>query len=109
MKADYAPDDRNAYTSDFQVTFFDIGLFPRREQDMTSLGYTRPLSVRSSAIMSARRGWKRRRASTPSPVARPARDERYLLDQRYHPQDNPTLVPKHESAVLWQSSMYWNF
>ena len=22
-----------------------------------------------------------------------------LLDQRYHRQDNPTLVPKHESAV----------
>ncbi len=41
MKADYAPDDRNAYTSDFRVTFFDIGLFPGREQDMTSLGYTR--------------------------------------------------------------------
>ena len=110
VKADYAPDDRNAYTSDFQVTFFDIGLFPGREQDMTSLGYTRSFISKKFRDYVGEAGMEAPQSINAISLSHALRVTKgiYWINGITW-QDNPTLVPKHESAVLWQSSMYWNF
>lgn len=109
-KADYAPDDRNAYTGDVQVTLFDIGLFPGRPRDMTSLGYTRSFISHKfrdyvgEANLSAPKSIN---ALSLSHAFRLTRGIYWINGVTW--QDNPNLVPKHESAVLWQSTMYLNF
>lgn len=110
VKADYAPDDRNAYTSDFQVTFFDIGLFPGREQDMTSLGYIRSFISKKFRDYVGEAGMEAPQSINAISLSHALRVTKgiYWINGITW-QDNPTLVPKHESAVLWQSSMYWNF
>ena len=40
-KVNYAPDDRNLYTKDFQLTSFYLGPFDSRPADMASVGFTR--------------------------------------------------------------------
>lgn len=109
-KVNYAPDDRNAYTSDFQVTLFDIGLFPGRQQDMTSLGYTRSFishKFRDSLKPADLEAQKSINAISLSHAFRLVTGIYWINGITW--QDNPTLVPKRDDAILYQSSMYWNF
>ncbi|WP_049293127.1 carbohydrate porin [Franconibacter helveticus] len=109
-KVNYAPDDRNAYTSDFQVTLFDIGLFPGRPQDMTSLGYTRSFiskKFRTSLEPAGLEAPQSINAVSLSHALRLVQGIYWINGITW--QDNPTLVPRRDDAVLFQSSMYWNF
>ena len=109
-KVNYAPDDRNAYASDFQVTLFDIGLFPGRQNDMTSLGYTRSFishKFRDSLKPAGLEAPETINAISLSHAFRLVKGIYWINGITW--QDNPTLVPKRDDAILYQSSMYWNF
>ncbi|HCM5830592.1 carbohydrate porin [Klebsiella pneumoniae] len=110
-KTSGAKDDRNPYANDFQMTMFDIGLFPGRDTDMISLGYTR--SWTSSKFRSFIGNETQQKV--PNVI------NAVSLSYAYHVipgiylingltwQDNPTLVPEHNDAMLWQTSVNITF
>lgn len=109
-KANWAPKDRNAYNGDFQVTLFDIGLFPGRPRDMTSLGFTRSFISKDFREVLGDQGLEPADTITAVSLSHAFRVTKgiYWINGLTY-QDNPTLVPKRGDAFLWQTSMYWNF
>ncbi len=109
-KASWAPKDRNAYNGDVQVTLFDIGLFPGRPRDMTSLGFTRSFISKDFREALGEQGLEPADTITAVSLSHAFRVTKgiYWINGLTY-QDNPTLVPKRGDAFLWQTSMYWNF
>ena len=109
-KANWAPKDRNAYNGDFQITLFDIGLFPGRPRDMTSMGFTRSFISKDFREALGRQGLEPADSITAVSLSHAFRVTKglYWINGLTY-QDNPTLVPKRGDAFLWQTSMYWNF
>ncbi|MDT8923120.1 MULTISPECIES: carbohydrate porin [Pseudomonas] len=109
-KASWAPKDRNAYNGDVQFTLFDIGLFPGRPRDMTSIGFTRSFISKDFRDVMGERGLAPADTITAVSLSHAFRVTKgiYWINGFTY-QDNPTLVPKRGDAFLWQTSMYWNF
>ncbi|MFJ4348707.1 carbohydrate porin [Pseudomonas sp. NPDC089401] len=109
-KASWAPEDRNAYHGDIQATLYDIGLFPGRPRDMTSLGFTRSFISKDFREALGQQGLEPADTITAVSLSHAFRVTKgiYWINGFTY-QDNPTLVPKRGDAFLWQTSMYWNF
>ncbi|HGM6307914.1 carbohydrate porin [Pseudomonas putida] len=109
-KASWAPEDRNAHHGDIQATLFDIGLYPGRPRDMTSLGFTRSFISKDFQEALGEQGLEPADTITAVSLSHAFRVSEgiYWINGLTY-QDNPTLVPKRGDAFLWQTSMYWNF
>lgn len=109
-KVNWAPKDRNAYNGDFQVTLFDIGLFPGRPRDMTSLGFTKSFISSDFREYLGNRGQEAAQSVSALSLSHAMRVSKgiYWINGITY-QDNPTLAPKRGDAFLLQTSFNFNF
>ncbi|HDS1733472.1 carbohydrate porin [Pseudomonas sp. BP8] len=105
-KVNYAPEDRNLYTKDFQLTSFYIGPFDARPRDMASLGFTRSYFSKYAHDAVERSGTDAERTSTAlsfSYAARVTRGVYWVNGLTY--QQGPSFAPARDDALLFQTGL----
>ncbi|UFH30030.1 carbohydrate porin [Pseudomonas sp. CIP-10] len=103
-KVNYAPEDRNLYNKDFQLTTFYIGPFDSRPRDMVSLGFTRSYFSTYVHNLVESSGADAERTSTAlslSYAARIARGIYWVNGLTY--QEGPSFAPAQDDALLFQT------
>jgi porin len=104
-KVDYAPPDRNVYSSDIGITPYVLGPFGRPD-DVMSFSYTFNRLSKSFQCMEQSRGLSAVDFSTTYAVAYVYRVKRgiYLTDQLSYTV-NPIATPRRPAALTWMSSL----
>lgn len=105
-KVNYAPEDRNLYNKDFQLTAFYIGPFDSRQRDMVSLGFTRSYFSTDVHNNIESGGGDAERVSTALSLSYAARMVRgiYWVNGLTY-QQGPSFSPALDDALLFQSSL----
>ncbi|MFL9889003.1 carbohydrate porin [Paraburkholderia agricolaris] len=107
IKADYAPPDRNLFTSDFQISLFDIGPFYGRPLDMISVGFSKTFfSSDARAVSAAFASTVAAANSTGYSISYAARIIRgvYWINSLTYTQ-NPTFAPKSPDSLVFNSGL----
>ncbi|WP_350491914.1 carbohydrate porin [Pseudomonas sp.] len=109
-KVNYAPEDRNLYTKDFQMTAFYIGPFDSRPRDMASLGFTRSYFSTYAHDRVEQGGGDAERVSTALSLSYAARVVRglYWVNGLTY-QQGPSFSPALDDALLFQSGLNITF
>lgn len=109
-KINYAPEDRNLYTKDFQLTSFYIGPFDSRPRDMASLGFTRSYFSKYAHNAVERSGTDAERTSTALSLSYAARITQgiYWVNGLTY-QQNPSFAPTASDALLFQTGLNFSF
>ncbi|WAB98051.1 carbohydrate porin [Pseudomonas putida] len=109
-KVNYAPEDRNLYNKDFQLTAFYIGPFDSRQRDMVSLGFTRNYFSTYAHNNVERSGGDAERTSTALSLSYAARLSRgiYWVNGLTY-QEGPSFAPALDDALIYQSGLNFSF
>lgn len=109
-KVNYAPEDRNLYTKDFQLTTFYIGPFESRQRDMASIGFTRSYFSKYAHDAVEARGGDAERVSTALSLSYAAQVTRgvYWVNGLTY-QQGPTFAPAHDDALIFQTGLNLSF
>ncbi|HDS0918861.1 TPA: carbohydrate porin [Pseudomonas putida] len=109
-KINYAPEDRNLYTKDFQLTAFYIGPFETRQRDMASIGFTRSYFSTYAHDAVEAGGGDAERTSTALSVSYAARMTRgvYWVNGLTY-QEGPTFSPARDDALIFQTGLNLSF
>jgi porin len=106
VKGDYAPEDRNLFARDFQLTAFYIGPFKNRPADMVSLGFSTETFSKYARQMIMNFGGEAERSSTAVSLSYAARMMRgvYLVGGLTY-QTAPSFTPERSNALLAQTAL----
>jgi porin len=106
VKVNYAPEDRNLYTKDFQLTAFYIGPFDSRPRDMTSVGFTKSYFSTYVHNLVESSGADAERSSTALSVSYAARliPGIYWVNGLTY-QQGPSFAPTRDDAVIFQTGL----
>ncbi|WP_186307830.1 carbohydrate porin [Paraburkholderia sp. BCC1884] len=110
VKADYAPPDRNLFTSDFQFSLFDIGPFPGRPLDMLAFGFSKTFFSSDARAIFASTPFAAAANSTGYSISYAARVIRgvYWINSLTYTQ-NPTLTPKSANSLVFNTALSLSF
>lgn len=110
VKVNYAPEDRNLYGKDFQVTAFYLGPFDSRPRDMASLGFTKSYFSKYAHDAVESSGTDAERSSTALSLSYAARMTRgiYWVNGLTY-QQGPSFAPAADDALLFQTGLNFAF
>ncbi|WP_321854131.1 carbohydrate porin [Paraburkholderia tropica] len=105
-KFDYAPEDRNLFARDFQLTAFYIGPFKSRPLDMVSLGFSTEMFSKYARQAIRDFGGQAERSSTALSLSYAARVTRgiYFVGGLTY-QTAPSFTPERSNAFLVQTAL----
>ncbi|MFM0220732.1 carbohydrate porin [Paraburkholderia dipogonis] len=110
VKVDYAPQDRNVFTKDYQVTLYYLGPFENRPGDMIAIGLTRDYFSSDAQALERSFGVSPAAASLALSVSYAARVTRGLYAvSGITFQKNPAFAPVQPNALLIQENLYFSF
>ncbi|MFM0249915.1 carbohydrate porin [Paraburkholderia sediminicola] len=110
VKLDYAPQDRNLFTKDYQLALYYIGPFKNRPADMVSLGLTQSFFSKTAQNNVSLTGIPAAASSLALSLSYAARVMRgvYSVTGLTY-QKNPTFAPTQPNALLFQQSINISF
>lgn len=110
VKVNYAPEDRNLYGKDFQITAFYMGPLDSRPRDMASVGFTKSYFSKYAHNAVEQYGTDAERSSTALSLSYAARVTRgvYWVNGLTY-QEGPSFAPAADDALLFQTGLNFAF